>query len=123
MSAAILIGVHCRFCPRIIPNSIARHYGSEANGYICPDCLVKEQNDLALFGQQLSAEADLDTIHVTLPGSPWGCQMCGTTTPKTYREVKIDNAIGYICLACEPKWAALNREKVGPMEQFARKLK
>lgn len=116
----VITGEHCRFCSRLIPQSIAHLYGNEAAGYICPECVIKQEDDRDVFGRQLTEEC---TREILSPGSPWGCAMCATVEPDTYREVVVDNAVAHICLVCEPKWIRLNREKLGPVAQFKLKLK
>jgi hypothetical protein len=120
-SAALIIAdACCRFCSRVIERSIAHLFGSEANGYICFDCLYKEQRDLSELSSELTA---LSTVDVDAPGSPYPCPMCNRAGWEYGRLVDIDGRKSLICEGCFPRWAALNREKLGPVIQYGWKLK
>jgi hypothetical protein len=124
--ALLLADNLCRYFRNPILNSIARFLGSEEVGYTCPSCIVKEQEDLAELGRELTEAA---TVNVDIPGDPSPCVMCGNAMSDPYRLVNIDGRQGFICAsevmltACELKWARLNREKIGNRLQYAMKLK
>ena len=111
----------CKFCRKPILNSIAGILGTDAVGYICPDCIVKEQQDMDKLGAELSALSK--TVQIDAVGSPLGCAMCNDKTPTQYRLVAIDGRQGLICLSCEPKWMLTNREKLGRITQHKLKLR
>lgn len=132
MSSGVLIvtGTKCRFCPRLIPDSIKGEFGNEAAGYICPDCAINETLHIEKFCAELSALQDRQ-VEIEDLGSPADCAMCGSPGAQQMRMVNIDGRMGFVCLTrpdpqaptCEEKWIALNREKLGPKYQYARKLR
>lgn len=120
MSAALHIATHtCRFCRRPVMDSIARHFGSAANGFMCPDCAVKEIHQLHQLSRELTeaATTNVDSDEIAPP-----CAMCHTERGTDRRLVHIDGRMGFICLACEPRWLRLNREKLGAAARHALKL-
>lgn len=124
----IITGQKCRFCSKLIPDSIAHLYGTPANGYVCPDCLVKHRADLAQLGQELRERS---TINIDIPGDPHPCVICGNKELSAYRLVRIDGRLGFICVdpnpkltsKCEALYVKSNREKIGPQLQYRLKLR
>lgn len=129
-SPSIITGPRCRFCPRIVPDSIAHLFGDPLNGYMCPDCVITEQAKQQAYSRSLAEDAEIE-IKVPMKGSPHGCAICGSVDSRHYLLVYIDNAKGQICVVpgkpmlslCERKYAEKNREKYGPAHQFILKLK
>ncbi len=120
----------CRECRKPMLASIARYFGSDENGYICPDCVIKDWENEHWLSLKLAEEANLETHVVLLPGSPWACVICGSTINEFYRRVPIDGKTGNVCAAlvpmataCERKWVELNREKIAPRLQYELKLR
>lgn len=126
----VITGEPCLYCGKLVPHSIASQMGSDENGYTCPDCEIKQMQDVARLSQALVEESNVETKVVISPGSPGACVLCGSTTSEYQRLVPIDGAQGFICAGiipmsspCEAKWATLNRDKLGRRAQHVLKLK
>lgn len=125
-SPQIITGPRCKRCPKTVPLSIAHLFGNEAAGYICPECLVKEHAQIIEFGQSCDAVVDIFD-------APSPCAMCGGSQYTEGRLVPIDGKIAIVCIdriggypggeTCEQKWMRLNRDKLGPIAQYERKLR
>ncbi len=121
MTAALIISAAlCKFCRKAISASIAHLFGNETVGYMCPACIVEEPMRLAQLQRELTA---LTTAELDAPGSPMPCAMCRSKGNAKMRLVQIDGRFGLICLKCEPRWLATNREKLGPVAQYGLKLR
>jgi hypothetical protein len=111
MSAAIIIGVQCRLCGRVISQAMLAlahklygdPLGNAEKGYICWDCHNKHRIATQKLGQQLTEfwTVYLDVSSIDSPP----CALCGTLEGEDrLGPVMIDGTMGFVCLPCEPRY-------------------
>lgn len=112
MSAALLIGVHCRQCHSLIPLSIADKMGSEENGYLCEKCqarhfegMIQLQGEVNEFWEK---EVFVDMGAAIAPP----CAKCGTLETDERVLEDYEGRKAMLCRKCGREYLMANRAKI-----------
>lgn len=111
--AIILSDFRCRHCRRAIPLAFTSSLRGTnlANGYLCPNCIVREQENM----QRLRASIDAfnaSARYLDIDGIAPPCAICDTIEGDERVLEDVDGEKAFLCKPCANSYLLANRAKI-----------